>query len=78
MLAFDSPANLGARPRGAILKFCCDNLAELSQLASHELDKNISSMHKVLASHGQPARRVRLNGTKCILLQAIRVHFQDR
>ena len=54
-------ANFGARSRTAITEFYCENLTELAQLPSKDLDTSIGILHKALANHATSNRIVRLN-----------------
>ena len=70
--------NFGARPKTAIVAFCCDTLTELAHLSRTELNTRITNLHKVLANLSTISHRVRLNTTKITLLHAICIHFLDR
>ena len=71
-------ANFGARPRNAIIDFCCETLRELAHLPRSELNTSLANMHKAMANLPNAAHRVRLNATKITLLHAIGLHFLDR
>jgi len=71
-------ANFGAKPKTAIIDFCCDTLTELAHLPRTELNTSIGNLHKALANVPIVNLRVRLNATKITLLHAISLHFLDR
>ena len=70
-------ANFNLRSIVAIIEFCCENLQELSSMSAKDLDVGVANLHKSMAGL-TPTNRVRLNVSKCILLQSIRMHFYDR
>ena len=69
-------ANFGARPKTAIVDFCCDMITELAHLPTTELNTSITNLHKSLDNLSTVAHRVRLY--KITLLHAIGIHFLDR
>ena len=71
-------AGFRANARTAIVEFCCENLRELALLPSKDLDSAISNLHKALANVTPAWDRVRLNATKCITLNALRMQCLDR
>ena len=70
-------ANFGINPINAIVDFLSSNLIELASMSAKELDVSIANIHKSLAALAAN-QRVRLNVSKCILLQSICLHFHDR
>ena len=71
-----STVNFGVRTIEAIVKFCCDNLNDLAATPIKDLDIVITNLHKSMSSLAA-SRRVRLNVSQCILLNAISLHFYD-
>ena len=64
-------ANFGARPKTAIIDFCCETLEELAHLPRTELNTSIGNMHKALSNLPTVGHRVKMNATKITLLHAI-------
>ena len=69
-------ANFGVRHINAIVDFLSKNLTELANMSAKDLDMGITNIHKVMATLGVNLC-VRLNVSKCILLQSICLHFHD-
>ena len=69
--------SFGANARTAIAEFCAETLDDLARLPKKVLHTSIDNLHKSLTNL-VVARRVRLNATKCTLLHALRMHYNNR
>ena len=71
-------AGFAVKAKDAIIEFLCESLTDLASMSSKNLNSGIINLHKALSTEGTVNNRVRLNVTKCILLNTIRLHFLDR
>ena len=71
-------AGFTVKAKDAIIEFLCEYLTDLTNMPSKNVDSGIINLHKTLSNEGIVNNRVRLNVTKYILLNAIRLHFLDR
>ena len=69
-------AGFGARLITAIVDFLCQNLNELSDMSSKDLDIGIHNIHKSMATLATKLR-VFLNISKSICLHSIRLYFYN-
>ena len=71
-------AGFAVKAKDDIIDFLCKSLTDLANIPSKNLDSGIINLDMALSNEGTVNNRVRLNVTKCILLNAIRLHFLDR